>query len=87
MKSNQTIVLYMNDGVECGRTKNVVEAYKLLQECKRSDKDYWNDYECKGKMPKNDYYFELEEETEDTVYCMSIKIYRRGNKVYMKGVE
>ena len=76
MKANQKIILYMNDGVPCGESKSIVEAYKLLQECKAQDKEYG----CKGI----EYYFELETETEKYVETQEVKIYRRGNKVFMK---
>lgn len=79
MKANQTIVLYMNDGVECGRTQSILDAYKLLQTLKVQDKEY----NYKGV----NYYFELEEETEDAVYYTEVAIYKRGNKVYLKAIE
>ena len=77
MKPNQTIVLYMNDGVPCGECKSIREAYDLLQDCKRQDK------EC--GMQGTEYYFELEEETATAILTQEVKIYRRKNKYFMKG--
>lgn len=66
----------MNDGVPCGEYKSILEAYKALQECKQVDKE--------ENIKGNEYYFELEEETADTIYTSEVKIYRRGNRVFMK---
>lgn len=84
MKDNQIIFLYMNDGVECGQTRHIHEAYKMLQECKRLDKEE----HIKG----NEYYFILQEETEKAFYIQKVSITRRhlknGNiRYYMKEVE
>lgn len=68
------IVLIMNDGVECGTYDSVTSAYKALQELKALDKE--------EKVYGNEYYFELHEHTEDTVYISDYKIYRRGNKLF-----
>lgn len=68
----------MNDGVPCGETQSIVEAYMLLQDCKRIDKEYNSSQE---------YYFELEEETGDVTYYCEVKIYRRHNKIFMKAKE
>lgn len=81
MEANETIVLYMNDGVPCGEftgEKAIIEAYNCLQECKRQDKEYG----CKGV----EYYFELERETETTVECQEVKIYKRKNRYFCKFV-
>ena len=66
----------MNDGVPCGETNSIRDAYHLLKDCKRLDKECG----CKGV----EYYFELEEETDDTIYYQEVKIYKRGNKIFMK---
>lgn len=76
MKANQKIILYMNDGVPCGEYKSIVDAYKALQDIKKED----HEENIKG----NEYYFELEEETTNTTYIYDVKIYRRGNKLFMK---
>lgn len=78
MKTNERIVLYMNDGVPCGTSHSIREAYNLLQECKVQDKRL----HCKGVT----YYFEHEEETEDVIYYQEVKIYKRNSVYYMKGI-
>lgn len=65
----------MNDGVPCGEVKSIKGAYDLLQDCKRQDKEY-------GSFPE--YYFELEEDSEDTTYYQEVKIYKRKNKYFLR---
>ena len=77
MKANQTIVLYMNDGVECGTAKSILEAYKLMKDNKELDAEH-------GWRGLNKYWFELQEEDGDTLYTCCVKIYRRGKKVFMR---
>lgn len=78
MKTNERIVLYMNDGVPCGTSHSIREAYYMLQDCKRQDKEY----HCKGVT----YYFELEREEENAIYYQEVKIYKRNSVYYMKGI-
>ena len=79
MKPNQKIVLYMNDGVECGEYHSLFDAYNALKEIKESDK--------REHIEGNTYYFELEEESDNMVFVGCIKIYRRKNKIYAKRCE
>ena len=65
----------MNDGEPCGEAKSIKAAYELLQDCKRQDREYHS-------YPE--YYFELEEETEDTIYYQEVKIYKYKNKYIMR---
>lgn len=79
MEKNESIVLYMNDGVPCGEftgDRAIVDAYNCLQECKRQDKEMG----CKGI----EYYFGFMRETGDALEYQEVKIYKRGNKVFMK---
>lgn len=78
MKPNESIVLYMNDGVPCGEVKSIREAYYLLQECKAQDKRC----HCKGIT----YYFEYQREEVDALYTSEVKITKRNNVYYMKGI-
>lgn len=79
LKENKKIILMMNDGVECGEFNSLKDAYLGLQDIKRSDKE--------EKICGNTYYFELQEETKDTLYTQCIKIYKRGNKIFAKQCE
>lgn len=79
MNNERRICLYMNDGVLIGTTKSILEAYYMLQDCKAQDKMIG----CSKYM---DYYFELEEETETEIYTYPVKIYKRKNKYFMKGI-
>ncbi len=74
-----TIVLYMNDDVECGRFDNIKDAYHALLDIKEVDK--------KEFIKGNEYYFEVEVETETQCVNYRINIYKYKNKIKWKYIK
>lgn len=72
-------VLYCEDGVECGRWKTLLEAYKGYRQIREFDKHQG--------ITGIDYWWQLEWEDEENSYYQDIKVYRVRNKIYWKAVQ
>lgn len=69
---------------ELYRSKSLADAYNVSKDIKESDRQY---------NIQDNYYYEVEYETGEKdenghtiVYSQEVKIYKRNNKIYCKGI-
>ena len=71
-------VLYGECSGELYANENIVEFYKTMVEIKKTDKE---------NNIQDTYYCEMEIENGNSLDIYDIKVFRRGNKVFVRGVK
>lgn len=71
-------VLYGEYSGELYSNKNLVEFYKTMIEIKKSDKE---------NNIQDVYYCEMQIENGDSLDIYDVKVFRRGNKIFVRGVK